>query len=247
LTVALGAQVGDLIEPLTGRRWDLETIQERCGRRVALYRAKGLRAGDRVFVHFGNTCEFFVELLAIWQLGGCVAPIDPRLTPFEVEILARWARPRFSVWEGVPDDEMDLAWRFRNPLREYRFLYAGDDRLDGYLVLQCQRGAHGRARVNVVDWEATDASIRDTLLDAALTDAFAELATWTASLDADTRDLLRRRAFTPIDEADAARGVPGVLIRPVRDDALRTDWTIGGRRLLDLANWDLRMLYSMHG
>jgi hypothetical protein len=67
-----------------------------------------------------------------------------------------------------------------------------------------------------------------------LTDAFAELATWTASLDVDTRDLLRRRAFTPIDEADAARGVPGVLIRPVRDDALRTDWTIGGRRLLDL-------------
>jgi len=144
-------------------------------------------------------------------------------------------------------DATYLAWRFRNPLREYRFLYAGNDRLDGYLVLQCQRGAHGRARVNVVDWEATDASIRDTLLDAALTDAFAELVTWTASLDADTRDLLRRRAFTPIDEADAARGVPGVLIRPVRDDALRTDWTIGGRRLLDLANWDLRMLYSMHG
>jgi GNAT superfamily N-acetyltransferase len=144
-------------------------------------------------------------------------------------------------------DATYLAWRFRNPLREYRFLYTGDDRLDGYLVLQCQRGAHGRARVNVVDWEATDASIRDTLLDAALTGAFAELVTWTASLDADTRDLLRRRGFTPIDEADAARGVPGVLIRPVRDDALRTDWTIGGRRLLDLANWDLRMLYSMHG
>ena len=111
MIVALGAQVGDLIEPLTGRRWDLETIQERCGRRVALYRAKGLRAGDRVFVHFGNTCEFFVELLAIWQLGGCVAPIDPRLTPFEVEILARWARPRFSVWEGVPDDEMGAGLR----------------------------------------------------------------------------------------------------------------------------------------
>ena len=80
-----------------------------------------------------------------------------------------------------------------------------------------------------------------------MTGAFAELVTSTASLDADTRDLLRRRAFTPIDEADAARGVPGVLIRPVRDDALRTNWTIGGRRLLDLANWDLRMLYSMHG
>jgi len=71
--------------------------------------------------------------------------------------------------------------------------------------------------------------------------------TWTASLDADTRDLLRQRAFTPTDEADAARGVPGILVRPVRDAALRDDWMIGGRRLLDLGNWDVRMFYSMLG
>lgn len=145
-------------------------------------------------------------------------------------------------------DATYFAWRFRNPLREYRFLYAGDDRLDGYMILQCRRGGHGSSlRVSVVDWEGTDAPIRQALLDAALTGAFAELVTWAASLDADTRDLLHRRAFTSIDQADTARGVPGILIRPVRDDALRTDWTIGGRRLLDLANWDVRMLYSMHG
>jgi GNAT superfamily N-acetyltransferase len=145
-------------------------------------------------------------------------------------------------------DATYFAWRFRNPLREYRFLYAGGDRLEGYIVLQSARGTHGhRARVNVVDWEATGGSTRAALLDAARRGAFDELVTWTASLDADTRELLRRRGFTPIDEADTARGVPGILIRPVRDEALRADWTIGGRRLLDLANWDLRMLYSMHG
>ena len=105
----LGPRVGDLIEPLTGRHWNFETIRERWTRRVALYQAKGLRAGDRVFVHFGNTCEFFVELLAIWHLGGCVAPIDPRLTPFEVEMLSRWARPRFAVWAESPDEEVMAA------------------------------------------------------------------------------------------------------------------------------------------
>ena len=109
--MVLGPRVGDLIEPLTGRHWDFETIRERCARRVAVYQANGLRPGDRVFVHFGNTCEFFVELLAIWQLGGCVAPIDPRLTAFEVEMLSRWARPRFAVWLEPPDDQVTSAVR----------------------------------------------------------------------------------------------------------------------------------------
>ena len=112
MSLFLGSRVGDLVEPLTGRRWSFDTIRERCSRRVALYQGKGLSSGDRVFLHFGNTCEFFVELLALWQLGGCVAPIDPRLTPFEVEILARWARPRFSVWGGgVPDEDVAAAVR----------------------------------------------------------------------------------------------------------------------------------------
>lgn len=109
--MVLGPRVGDLIEPLTGRRWGRETIGERCARRVAAYQANGLRPGDRVFIHFGNTCEFFVELLAVWQLGGCVAPIDPRLTPFEVEMLSRWARPRFAVWVEAPDDAVMSAVR----------------------------------------------------------------------------------------------------------------------------------------
>ncbi len=30
-----------------------------------------------------------------------------------------------------------FAWRFRNPLGIYRFLYLGDSQLDGYLVLKC--------------------------------------------------------------------------------------------------------------
>ena len=63
-----------------------------------------MRESDRVFVHFGNRCEFFVDLLAIWSLGGCVIPIDSRLTQFEVETLARAARPRFSLWHEVVDE-----------------------------------------------------------------------------------------------------------------------------------------------
>lgn len=99
----LDLRVGDLCEPLTGRTWPGPTIPGRCDHRVAYYRDRGVRTGDRVFLHFGNSLEFFVDVLALWRLGACVVPIDPRLTPFEVETLARAAEPRVSLWPGSPD------------------------------------------------------------------------------------------------------------------------------------------------
>jgi len=94
------SRVGNLIEPLSGRRWDRRYIEREFYHRVAFFQRAGLVAGDRVFTHHGNTLEFFVDLLAIWSLGGCAIPIDPRLTKFEVENLARAAAPRMSVWRG---------------------------------------------------------------------------------------------------------------------------------------------------
>lgn len=97
---------GRLTEPLTGRSWSPEEILTRIGGRVALYEASGLRRGDRVFLHYGNNLEFFVDLLAIWHLGGCAVPVDARLTPFEVMTLARSARPVCSVWRESPDPSL---------------------------------------------------------------------------------------------------------------------------------------------
>ncbi|HEY1726010.1 MAG TPA: class I adenylate-forming enzyme family protein [Steroidobacteraceae bacterium] len=99
----LDLHVGSLVEPLTGRRWDREHIQDAFARRRAYYGAHHLATGDRVFLHYGNSCEFFVDLLAIWTLGGCAVPIDPRLTSFEIETLARAAAPAFSVWNEAPE------------------------------------------------------------------------------------------------------------------------------------------------
>lgn len=98
-------KVGSLHEPLTGRRWDAAQIERRWLERAAFYRQAGLLPSDRVFLHFGNAPELFVELLAIWSLGGSVVPIDPRLTSFEVDTLAAAAAPRFSVWLGAPEPE----------------------------------------------------------------------------------------------------------------------------------------------
>jgi acyl-CoA synthetase (AMP-forming)/AMP-acid ligase II len=92
----LDSDIGNLIEPLSGRRWDSFTAREHINARAAAYRAAGVRRGDRVLLHHGNRLEFFADLSAVWILGACAVPVDPRLTAFEVETLARAARPRFS-------------------------------------------------------------------------------------------------------------------------------------------------------
>jgi len=99
----LDLKLGSLNEPLTGRRWDQASILRRFERTVRYLQTQDFKDSDLVFMHYGNTIEIFVDLMAIWCLGGCIVPIDPRLTKFEVEILARAAKPRFSLWLGPPD------------------------------------------------------------------------------------------------------------------------------------------------
>jgi acyl-CoA synthetase (AMP-forming)/AMP-acid ligase II len=73
---------------------------------MTLFAALGLRSRDRVFLHYGNRPEFFGDLLAIWSLGACAVPIDARSTSFEITTLARSARPRLSLWEEPPAEEL---------------------------------------------------------------------------------------------------------------------------------------------
>ncbi|HKU85061.1 MAG TPA: class I adenylate-forming enzyme family protein [Casimicrobiaceae bacterium] len=82
---------------MSGRSVSGREIVELSTRRSACYADLGLRRFDRVFLHHGNSIEFFADLLAVWHLGACAIPIDPRLTPFEVETLAAAAKPRLSI------------------------------------------------------------------------------------------------------------------------------------------------------
>jgi len=104
----LTPSIGRLVEPMTGRAWEPPEIVSRVHARIAEYEAVGLAPHDRVFLQYGNTLEFFIDVLAVWFLGGCVVPIDGRLTSFEVLTLARAARPRVAVSsEGVTTDVAD--------------------------------------------------------------------------------------------------------------------------------------------
>ena len=102
--VLLTHHVGQLVEPFTGRVWERSEIIQRFQSR-ALYLANcGLTRHDRVFLHYGNTLELFIDLLASWYLGACVVLVDGRMTPSEVANLAQSATPKLSLWKDPPPE-----------------------------------------------------------------------------------------------------------------------------------------------
>ena len=138
-----------------------------------------------------------------------------------------------------------FAWRFQNPFSRYRFLFWEESSLEGYLVLRTSvLGDDGW--VSIVDWEAAHEQVRADLLHAALPWGIsAKLELWTATLTEATRSLLRQNQFLhQRAENRVTHYRPTVLVRSVQGDELPTDWRLENRSVLELANWDLRMLYS---
>ena len=143
-------------------------------------------------------------------------------------------------------DERYLAWRYQSPLHEYRFLFQGTDRLDGYLVLRANRQDPGRG-VSVVDWEATTPALREELLRAAVDwGSFSQLTIWSAALPTDALPAVSRAGFVPV--GTGSRSHHTILVCDVRGLTPAPDaMVVAGRRLLEPASWDMRMVYSMEG
>jgi GNAT superfamily N-acetyltransferase len=147
-------------------------------------------------------------------------------------------------------DRVYFAWRFQNPLSRYRFLFWDKTGLDGYLVLQeyTSEFASGEG-VNVVDWEGTTTAVQADLLQAAVNYAGdRNLMIWSATLAPETIALLRAQGFKSERKPHSIiQQSPVVFVRPIRDQHLGGDWLLSDRHLLDLHDWELRMLYSMSG
>jgi GNAT superfamily N-acetyltransferase len=144
-------------------------------------------------------------------------------------------------------DAKYFAWRFANPMNEYRFLYAGADRLTGYLVLRrCISDRFDTSAVYVSDWEGENVAIKRDLLRAAIDwGGFSELMAWTATAARETVQILLEAGFP--EAVRSPRGIPCILVKPYGTTASAGTWTMAGKSVLDPSNWDLRMLYSMQG
>jgi len=133
-----------------------------------------------------------------------------------------------------------LEWRYQNPRHDYRFVTFDGTRGCGYLVLHGPRGPR-RGRMSIVDWHASDAEIRDRMIDAIVELGVLDaLAIWSVCLPGEMKEKLSRRDFAAVDES---RGVesyrPGLLVKPLDET---TDWTLSGQDISNIENWNLRMI-----
>jgi acyl carrier protein/GNAT superfamily N-acetyltransferase len=144
-------------------------------------------------------------------------------------------------------DQSYFDWRFRNPFREYRFLYAGGEELDGYLVLRGSVDSFESAQtVSIVDLEAINDHVRAALLRTAVTaGAFGDLAIW--ATDTQMVEHLVALKFEPSKPEPGSFGAT-LLVRMIDPDLPESEWrSADGRQLLEHRNWDIRLLYSMWG
>jgi GNAT superfamily N-acetyltransferase len=207
-------------------------------------RVPGLAVLDAVLPR-SRDAALFARLDRIGARGGGSVSLSDQPRPEEMAALVQRL-----PWDGRirhVRSSAYLAWRYRNPLHDYRFLFWDDGGLQGYLVLQ--RYVSDRAdatRVNIADWEGSDQRIRAGLLQAALDwGRFPRLHAWSVgSSDADLA-LLRERGFLLTEPSGVRARSSGLLVRRVAEGDADARWTLGSRDLLDIADWDLRMLYSM--
>lgn len=172
--------------------------------------------------------------------------ISVSATPRAGEMAALVAR---LPWDGrirhVRDGEY-FAWRFRNPLAEYRFVYWDHPGLQGYLVLSRSTADRRERRpASIVDLEASSPEIGVRLLAAALRHGrFSEIRTWMCGHHAAAAEWLTARAFVPVPGAAASR--KGLLVARLPAEPVPS-WAFGRHTVDDIGQWDLRMLYSMSG
>ena len=146
----------------------------------------------------------------------------------------------------APRDFRYYAWRFRSPLARYRFFYWQKTTLEGFLILNTTAGP-----VQLVDWAATTPEVLIYLLQAAAQDVGPGiLEIWSATLPAAIVATLgehgfvqRKRSFRQIDLPDTAYR-PAVLARCMNTALPDAEWSLAGRHVGDLENWELRMVCS---
>jgi hypothetical protein len=70
---------------------------------------------------------------------------------------------------------------------------------------------------------------------------------WSTSGPPTAENLLRERAFAPVEVDGVHAGSGGLLVRELDDTRGRPPLRLGSRNPLDIDDWDLRMIYSMAG
>lgn len=147
-------------------------------------------------------------------------------------------------------DDTYLQWRYRNPLKEYRFVYAGDEPvLSGFLVLKRAIDRDPPSQeVSIVDLEAINQDVESALVNVAVCQGgFDDIAAWTGTLSGHAQYELQRLGFRPDTARLTASGTPYILVWSLDEPKSDASWDFDGAPLLEPSEWDMRTIYTMVG
>lgn len=142
-------------------------------------------------------------------------------------------------------DETYFRWRFGSPLSDYRFFFLGTETIDAYLVMRARHYPMRGKAIRIGDWVGVNGEARAAVMLAVLAALpRGAIEVWASSLTEEDRTLLRANSFVEEDARNAAKYSPAVLSRPVASPIPPRPWLFGGRDILDIDSWNLRLLDS---
>jgi acyl-CoA synthetase (AMP-forming)/AMP-acid ligase II len=83
---------------------DNAAFADRVARAAALFDRLGVRAGDVVAIAMPNRVELIIALFAAWRLGAAATPVNPALTPTEMQYQVDDAGAKVVVGDGLELD-----------------------------------------------------------------------------------------------------------------------------------------------
>ena len=83
---------------------DNAAFADRVARAAALFDRLGVRAGDVVAIAMPNRVELIIALFAAWRLGAAVTPVNPALTPTEMQYQVDDAGAQVVIGDGLELD-----------------------------------------------------------------------------------------------------------------------------------------------
>jgi len=121
-----------------------------------------------------------------------------------------------------------------------------DIKLEGYLVLQTAVYTDNVCWVCIVDWKASsESALRDLLISTIRLGKFGFIKIWKSTLSEAKISVLKNVGFQILKKkVGVAAPLPTILVRNTNEESPSDLWSLFGFGLLDLNNWDLRMLYS---
>jgi hypothetical protein len=135
-----------------------------------------------------------------------------------------------------------FSWRYKGPLSDYLFLYWYDNELKGYLVAQT-RLYRGLNNFNIIELEAENSVIKKELLRyLVILLEFSPITIWSNMLDENCKKFLASIGFSETSSTKSlADYTPTVLVKTTGKSDAKIEFQ--GCDLLDINNWDLKMIY----